>query len=96
MMSQTHRKISIERNLLKIRLINQHCEIKYSGKLFSGQIRNETKNTWELMTEKGLKRIPKDQSKLQITINNQSYEINGNQMKGRHEDRIKRMRKRKW
>ncbi|MFX0204619.1 MAG: ribonuclease P protein subunit [Candidatus Hodarchaeota archaeon] len=95
-MSRNRHEISLERNLLRIRLINRHCEIEYSGKVFSGQIRNETKNTWEIMTIKGLKIIPKDQAKLRITINNQSYEINGSQMKGRHEDRIKRMRKRKW
>ena len=95
-MSQNRHEISSERNLLRIRLINRQCEIEYSGKVFSGQIRNETKNTWEIITTTGLKMIPKDQSKLRITINNQSYEINGKQMKGRHEDRIKRMRKRKW
>jgi RNase P/RNase MRP subunit p29 len=95
-MSQNHREISLERNLLRIRLINRQCEIEYSEKVFSGQIRNETKNTWEIMTELGSRIIPKDQAKLRITINNQSYEINGKQMKGRHEDRIKRMRKRKW
>lgn len=95
-MSQNHHEIAQERNLLRIRLINRHCEIEYSGKVFSGQIRNETKHTWEIMTTTGPKMIPKDQAKLRITINNQSYEINGNQMKGRHEDRIKRMRKRKW
>jgi len=87
---------SLERNILKIRLIGQQCEINYSGKLFSGKIRNETKNTWQIMTIKGLKIIPKDQSLLRIAINNQVYEINGIQMKGRYEDRIKRMRKRKW
>jgi RNase P/RNase MRP subunit p29 len=95
-MSQNRRKISLERNLLRIRLINRQCEIEYSGNVFSGQIRNETKNTWEIMTTTGSKTIPKDQAKLRITINDQSYEINGNQMKGRHENRIKRMRKRKW
>ncbi len=87
---------SLERNILKIRLIGQQCEINYAGKLFSGKIRNETKNTWQIMTIKGLKIIPKDQSLLRIAINNQVYEINGIQMKGRYEDRIKRMRKRKW
>ena len=95
-MSQNRREISLERNLLRIRLISRQCEIEYSGNVFSGQIRNETKNTLEIMTTAGPKTIPKDQAILRITINNQSYEINGNQMKGRHEDRIKRMRKRKW
>ena len=85
-----------EKNLLKIRLIGRQCEINYSGKNFSGKIENETRNTWKIMTENGLKIIPKDQSKLRITINNELYELNGNQMKGRHEDRIKRRRKRKW
>ncbi|MFX0014707.1 MAG: ribonuclease P protein subunit [Promethearchaeota archaeon] len=91
-----HHDLLIERNIQKIRLIGRHCEINYTGKLFIGMIRNETKNTWEIMTEKGPKTIPKDQSKLRIVINNQLYEINGDQMKGRQEDRIKRMRKRKW
>lgn len=95
-MLKKHNNPSIERNILKIRLIGQQCEINYAGKLFSGWIRNETKNTWQIMTQKGPKIIPKDQSILRISINEQLYEINGIQLKGRYEDRIKRMRKRKW
>lgn len=79
-----------------MRLIGQQCQINYAGKMFSGQIRNETKNTWQLLTNKGLKIIPKNQSVLRIEINNQLYEINGQQLKGRHEDRIKRRIRRKW
>lgn len=85
-----------EKSLLKIRVIGRQCEIKYAEKIFSGRIENETRNTWKIRTLNGLKMIPKDHAKLQITINNHNYEINGNQMKGRHEDRIKRRRKRKW
>ncbi len=85
-----------EKNILKMRLIGQECEINYARKIFSGCIRNETRNTLKIMTKEGLKIIPKDQSTLRITINNQLYEINGTQMRGRHEDRIKRRRKRKW
>lgn len=88
--------LTSEKSLLKIRLINRKCEIIYAGKKFSGQIRNETRNTWQIMTKGGLKTIPKDQSILRIVINNQAYEINGIYMKGRHEDRIKRREKRKW
>ncbi len=85
-----------EKSLLKIRVIGRQCEIKYAEKIFSGRIENETRHTWKIRTLNGLKMIPKDHAKLQITINNHNYEINGNQMKGRHEDRIKRRRKRKW
>lgn len=85
-----------EKSLLKIRVIGRQCEIKYAGKIFSGKIENETRNTWKIRTIHGLKMIPKDHAKLQITFNNHKYEINGNQMKGRHEDRIKRRRKRQW
>ena len=85
-----------EKNLLKIRVIGRQCDIRYAGKIFSGKIENETKNTWKIRTATGLKMIPKDHAKLQITLNNHQYEINGNQMKGRHEDRIKRRRKRQW
>lgn len=85
-----------EKNLSKIRLIGQNCEIIYSGKKFDGQIRKETKNTWQIQTNTDLKIIPKDCSTLRLTIRNQKYEINGSRMKGRHEDRIKHRMKRKW
>ena len=85
-----------EKMISKIRLIGLYCEIIYEGKEFAGQIYRETKNTWQLETKKGLKTIPKDNATLRLIINNQKYEINGNRMKGRHEDRIKRRRKRQW
>ena len=87
---------SPEKGLLKIRLIGRICEIYYDGKQFTGQIRNETKNTWQIMTNNGQKIIPKENSTLRIKINDQKYEINGSRMKGRHEDRIKQRMKRKW
>jgi RNase P/RNase MRP subunit p29 len=89
-------KINLEKNILRIRLIGRYAEFIYSGNTFAGEITNETRNTWKVETSKGPKIIPKDQSIIRITINNHTYEINGSQMKGRHEDRIKRMRKRKW
>jgi RNase P/RNase MRP subunit p29 len=85
-----------EKSILKINLIGQYCEIVYADRSFLGEIKNETKNTWQIMTEKGLKTIPKQDSRLKIQIEQQLYEINGNRMKGRHEDRIKRRLKRKW
>lgn len=91
-----HNNSLTKKNILKIRLIGKQCEIKYAEKSFSGWIRNETKSTWQIMTKKGPKIIPKDQATLRITIDKQLFEINGIQMKGRYEDRIKRMRKRKW
>ena len=66
------------------------------GKTFSGYLNNETKNTFQIITKSGLKILPKDQARVQIEINNQLITIEGTQLKGRHEDRIKRRMKRKW
>ena len=85
-----------ENNLLKIRLIGRQCSIKYSGIIFSGEIINETKNTFEILTKTGLKTIPKNNSTLQIKVLDKLYEIDGSKLKGRHEDRIKVRMKRKW
>ncbi|MHA2226614.1 MAG: ribonuclease P protein subunit [Candidatus Hodarchaeales archaeon] len=89
-------RLPIEKNLLRIRMICQNCEVEYSGQVFVGWIKKETRNTWQIVTENGQKTIPKLQSHLYITINNRKYKINGRRMKGRHEDRIKHRRKRKW
>lgn len=94
-MKYTDYQIS-EKRIFKIRLIGLNCGIMYEGKEFIGQIQKETKNTWQIKTKKGLKTIPKDNSILRLTINDQKYEINGSRMKGRHEDRIKQRMKRKW
>ncbi len=85
-----------EKSILKIRLIGRQCCLNYSGFTFSGTIINETKNTWNIMTEKGLKIIPKDNSTLQIKLSDKLYEIDGIKLKRRHEDRIKNRMKRKW
>lgn len=85
-----------EKSLLKIRLIGRQCWIRYSGIIFSGKIMNETKNTFEILTKTGQKTIPKNNSTLQIKILDKLYEIDGNKLKGRHEDRIKVRMKRKW
>ena len=85
-----------ERNLLKLRVIGRICEVEYSNHLFKGEIIEETKNTWKIRTSTGTKTLPKLESKIKINLNNQTYQINGNQLIGRHEDRIKRRMKRKW
>jgi RNase P/RNase MRP subunit p29 len=85
-----------EKRISKIRLIGRNCEIMYKGKEFTGQIQKETKNTWQIKTKNGLKTIPKNNTTLYLTLNNEKYEINGSRMKGRHEDRIKQRMKRKW
>ncbi|UCE12231.1 MAG: ribonuclease P protein subunit [Candidatus Heimdallarchaeota archaeon] len=95
-MPYNHNPSKLKTNITKIRLIGQQCQINYAGKKFSGQISNETKNTWQILTINGLRTIPKNQSVITIEINNQLYEINGQQLKGRHEDRIKRRIRRKW
>ncbi len=85
-----------EKNILKLRLIGRVCEVEYSSHLFKGEIIEETKNIWRIQTQTGIKALPKSESKIRIKINNQIYQINGNQLIGRQEDRIKRRMKRKW
>ncbi|MHA2237830.1 MAG: ribonuclease P protein subunit [Candidatus Hodarchaeales archaeon] len=79
-----------------MRLIGKKAEITYNEKIFLGKIRNETKNTLEIKTETGVKTIPKDQMMIQIDLEDQQIIIDGKQLKGRHEDRIKHRMKRKW
>jgi RNase P/RNase MRP subunit p29 len=85
-----------KKNITKIRLVGKDAEISYNKKTFVGRIRNETKNTLEINTESGIKKIPKDQMMIQIELEDQQIIIDGKQLKGRHEDRIKHRMKRKW
>ena len=85
-----------EKNIPKLKLIGRDCEIIYQTIKFKGVIINETKNTLQIKTENGKKIIPKEESQILITINNQKYKIDGKYIKGRHEDRIKHRMKRKW
>ncbi|MHA2107009.1 MAG: ribonuclease P protein subunit [Candidatus Hodarchaeales archaeon] len=86
----------MSKNITKLRLIGIHAQITCYGNMYMGEIINETKNTIEIRTPRGIKLIPKDQAIIQIQINDQLINIHGNQLKGRHEDRIKHRMKRKW
>jgi RNase P/RNase MRP subunit p29 len=77
-------------------LIGIQAQVTCYGNTYTGEIINETKNTIEIRTIKGDKTIPKDQAIIQTQINDHKININGNQLKGRHEDRIKHRMKRKW
>ncbi|MCK5342877.1 MAG: ribonuclease P protein subunit [Candidatus Heimdallarchaeota archaeon] len=77
-------------------MIGIQSQITCYGKTYTGEILNESKNTIRISTKKGVKIIPKDQAIIQIQINDQKINIHGNQLKGRHEDRIKHRMKRKW
>ncbi|NHJ00719.1 MAG: hypothetical protein EAX86_01200 [Candidatus Heimdallarchaeota archaeon] len=88
--------IESESNLPKSRLTGRICEIQYNNNLFKGEILSETKNTLEIQTPRGIKILPKTESTIKIKIKDQYYQINGTQLIGRHEDRIKKRMKRKW
>ncbi len=77
-------------------MIGISAQITCYGNSYTGEIINETKNTLKIKTENGIKTIPKDQAIIQIQINDQKINIDGNQLKNRHEDRIKHRMKRKW
>ena len=86
----------MQKNIAKLRLIGIEAQVTCYGNTYTGKILNESKNTIEIKTEKGVKMIPKDQAIIQIQLNDHKININGNQLKGRHEDRIKHRMKRKW
>jgi RNase P/RNase MRP subunit p29 len=77
-------------------LIGISAQITCYGNTYTGEIITETKNTIKIKTRNGIRTIPKDQAIIQIQINDQKFNIDGKQLKGRHEDRIKHRMKRKW
>ena len=87
---------NFRRNFTKIRLIGREAKIYWNKNLFTGKIINETKNTIEIDSQSGVKVIPKEQASVNITYHDQIIQIDGTQLKGRHEDRIKHRMKRKW
>jgi RNase P/RNase MRP subunit p29 len=89
-------KNTYHRNYTKIQLIGMKTKITWDEKTFTGLIINETKNTIQIKTDLGVKVIPKAHAKFTINHNNQTIQLDGNQLKGRHEDRIKHRMKRKW
>lgn len=57
---------------------------------FSGKVVDETRSTFTIQTQNGLKMIPKEQSKWKFTINEtQSCVIDGLEISKRPEDRLK-------
>lgn len=75
-------------------LIGRKTEVSESRdprkKGLKGKIVNETLNTIQIDTEDGEKKIPKKTSKFKFTIKDQEIEINGEEIKYRPEDRIKK------
>ena len=77
-------------------MIGRETKIYWNKKYFTGKIINETKNTIEIDTQSGIKVIPKEKALVNLNYNSQMIQIDGTQLKGRHEDRIKHRMKRKW
>ncbi len=71
--------------MIQKEFIGKKASIEYAGKVFTGKIVDETKNTLTLQTETKIVKVIKQNSK--IKINNQK--INGKKIAKRPEDRIK-------
>ncbi|MBI2670735.1 ribonuclease P protein subunit [Candidatus Woesearchaeota archaeon] len=56
----------------------------------NGKIIDETKFTFKIKTQYGIKKIIKNQVKMLIKINNNKIEIDGNKLIGRAEERLKK------
>ena len=69
----------------KREFIGKEAEINYAGKVFTGKIIDETKNTLSLETNKKIVKIIKKNAKIKI----QDKIINGKKIVKRPEDRIK-------
>jgi len=69
----------------KKEFIGKTAEIMYAGKLFTGTVIDETKNTLTLETKTKQIKIIKQNAKITI----QNYQINGKKIAKRPEDRIK-------
>ena len=82
------------KDLVKEKLIGTYIEITDSKnptfKGLKGKIINETKNTFTIKTEKGEKKLIKNQVKMLIEENNKKIEIEGIKLVGRSEDRLKK------
>ena len=57
-----------------------------------GKIINETKNMLVINTKNGIKKIIKSEVKMRLKINDKKFDVDGNILVGRPEDRVKRMR----
>ncbi len=82
------------KDLVKRELIGTYIEITDSKnptlKGLKGKIINETKNIFTIKTEKGEKKLIKNQIKMLIKENNKKIEIEGSKLVGRLEDRLKK------
>ena len=82
------------KDLIRRELIGTYIEIidsknpAFRGS--KGKIINETKNTFTIKTEKGEKKLIKDQIKMLLEEHNKKIEIEGIELIGRSEDRLKK------
>jgi len=63
-----------------------------SLKGMKGKIINETKNMLTIDTKYGIKKIIKSEVKMKLKTNNKEFDVDGNILIGRPEDRVKRIR----
>ena len=63
--------------------------IKVGSRKVEGKVIDETKNSFLVQTEKGRKRLLKNNLKFEIKMDGKNLEIDGNKILMRPEDRIK-------
>lgn len=84
-------------NILRHELIGLNMEVVESRNKILGRVKGkiiyETKNLLHVETEKGVKKVIKDQVVIRLKFKGKTLEINGKLLVGRPEERIKKVRK---
>ncbi|MDJ0269392.1 MAG: ribonuclease P protein subunit [Aigarchaeota archaeon] len=83
-------------NLFRHELLGLNVKAEYLGHVFSGRVLAESRNMLTILTERGVKHLPKAQSRFTFTLPDGAVaEYSGLALVGRPHERIK-ARLRRW
>lgn len=85
------------KNITRMELIGSYVEIVKASNTrligIKGKIIDETKNMVMIETNKGLKKVIKNQAVFRINVENKAVDVDGKKLVNRPEDRLKKIRK---
>ncbi len=87
-------------DIIKGEYIGRTVEVSFNNtyidKQIEGLIVDETKNTFKLLTKKGMKTFLKKNIILKNKYNDESYQVEGKVLIGKPEERLKKKKRRMW
>ena len=89
MHSLSEEKLLIKDELIGLKVTVKECTDKTLENI-TGTVIDETKNTFLIETERGIKRIAKDIAKFEFEYKGKKFLISGSRLKYRPEDRVKK------